>query len=232
MKKEAYIFGALGIVLVVSIYVYFYPNSDGNGKSSSPTKKILQNEIETDELVTTSPTKSPNTPTIYEKEIIPTSVINLDSGSKQSNESTYTHPQLDYSFIYPNAWKAETAEKPYPSYDGYLDAIVYPSERTRITQYQTTPEIFIHVEDTTDDVQTYFSSDSLGEKYAISIQNITILDVPGIVYEWSVESSVKHTTVLFVKNDKAYKIEFSWSSENEKNKHFETFTRLYQSLSI
>ncbi len=250
MDKK-YIIISIGGLLLISVclfYLLFFQKNPST-KPQTSFRTTIQKTLSAVKMipkVTNTPDSSVSiypSPTIMTAlEITPKPRVTLSEGiiipetAKQQaqniTQATYTHPQLHFSVKYPSSWKAETADAPYPDYDGYLDGHIYPfGKQTRINQYQSTPDVVVRAEDTDMDLQSYFESDPLGKQHAEKTQNTTVDGVPALIYDWSFDSSVSQTTVLFVKSGKAYKVQMTWSSEQQKNDNLDDFALIYQSFS-
>lgn len=250
MEKKYLILCACGLSLIIACLFYlFFSQKNPSVKPQTSIRMAVQKTLAAVKLaprVTEVPDTSISvypSPTIMSAlEITPKPRVTLSEGiiipetAKQQaqniTQATYTHPQLQYSVKYPSNWKAETADAPYPDYDGYLDANIFPfGNQTRINQYQSTPDVAIRAEDTDMNLQSYFESDPLGKQHAEKTQDTIVAGVPAIIYDWSFDSSSSQTTVLFIKNGKAYKIQLTWSSEQQKSDSLDDFALIYQSFS-
>lgn len=250
MNKKYIVFSICGIILIGGCLFYLFtqrksPSVEPQTSFRATIQKTLA-AVKLAPKITDVPDSSISiypSPTIMTAlEITPKPRVTLSEGiiipetAKQQahniTQATYTHPQLHYSVKYPSSWKAETANAPYPDYDGFLDAKIYPfGKQIRINQYQETPEVVIRAEDTDMNLQSYFESDPLGKQHAEKTQNTSVNGVPALIYDWSFDSSVSQTTVLFIKNGKAYKIQMTWNSEQQKNDNLDDFALIYQSFS-
>jgi len=230
---------ALVFVLFVTLaaWVFFVPKKSrslhlASLKKLAPIEKRVRNEPQS----TTSPERTTGSVspqphiTVNVGDIIPQDIEK--KAAQNTSVKTYQHPQLKYALQYPSQWKAETVEAPYEGYESYLDARVYPiGAQTRVSQYQSTPEVIVRAEDTDKTLQEYFEADPLGKQYAEKVQNTTIASVPAIIYDWSFDPMVHQTTALFILKSVAYKIQLSWVSEEQKNSALDEFVLIYQSFS-
>jgi hypothetical protein len=253
MNKKYLVFIIPCLILIIVCLLYlFSPHKNTNTEPQSKIQSAIQKTFQAvkinpfkskqdkqDIFISTypNPTTIPITGlisnprvTLVVDEIIPESV--KKQAQNVDSQNTYQHPQLHYSVKYPSSWKAETAGAPYPDYDGYLDAKIYPfGNQTRISQYQSTPEVVIRAEDTDKNLNDYFETDPLGKQHAEKLQNTTINSTPALIYDWTFDSATSQTTALFIKNGKAYKIQLTWSSEDQKNQSLDEFVSIYQSFS-
>lgn len=189
----------------------------GNGAVDMPEFDTFYNSINLNLTDLSNKLISPKTN-------IPTALPN-----RNNNTSVYIHPELKYSLEYPSSWVGVTKPKYQNEYQGF-QAHTADYEITGMGEHDGAM-IHVGVENSTfKSVDDKFNSEYISVNHSKNINRFKINNEEALQFDFCWEGCGNMT--YLIKNGKLYTISYPYNDEISKQKEWDTYVNLINSLKV